>query len=223
MDERSISSQKVLSDETGLGASMISDILNEEEKPRELTVPMYTKLSDYFNVSVDWLLGRSDTRCVEVNPAIAAKVTGLADASIRALRQMQDFYIENDMERTRRKYRNTVGANHLFVLNVLLQSSYGAEILDDLYAYLTTDFEKAWYTEDKTETHPDGFEVVTPVRQNNEPIKILEFDSVINGTNQPVRVPVRFMKEAALRDMEGLIEKMRQSVLNQYRDSNREG
>ncbi len=201
--------QDGLAETVKLSRTIIAKI---ETGVQPLTPGQLEDIAKFFGVSVDYLV----TGISSENTTVADEL-GLANKSIETLKRWQNAFVENGKAESDER-----GRNRLFALNVLLQSDEGAETLDDIYAYLTTDFENAWYTEDKIESH-DGFEAVIAERQNSRPIESLEFDSVINGVNTPVRVPVRFMREAALRDMEKHIENMRRSVRRQYGKVNREG
>lgn len=72
-------SQKQLSAETGIAEGSISKYLRGDAEPKMLTL---TRLADYFDVSVDYLVGISDCKKYDASMQAASKFTGLTDEAL---------------------------------------------------------------------------------------------------------------------------------------------
>lgn len=72
-----------------LGTSNRENIARWEAGTRELKAGMLVKISNVFNVSVDYLLGLSGTKSTDPDVQIAAEVTGLSEKAINNLSNMK--------------------------------------------------------------------------------------------------------------------------------------
>ncbi|MPM18643.1 hypothetical protein SDC9_65056 [bioreactor metagenome] len=88
---------------TNISTSEITDLENDD-KDRGVRYQDIAKLADYYGVSVDWLLCRSDS--ISVNPEIdsACKFSGLSEKSLRIISEMDvytkayfDSFIQDDL------------------------------------------------------------------------------------------------------------------------------
>lgn len=87
MKEKGITA-KELKDITGISQSTISDIING--KPRNPGIDVIIKLSHYFKVSSDYLLGLSPLKSPKEEYKTINKITGLNDGAINFLSQFKD-------------------------------------------------------------------------------------------------------------------------------------
>ena len=81
MDERNLSHTDVAK-KTGFQRQTISLYVGDQSKP---DTERLTKLADVFDVSADWLLGRSAHRNIDANAQAAQEYTGLDDTSARQM------------------------------------------------------------------------------------------------------------------------------------------
>lgn len=94
---------KTLREEAGLNQSQLADKLGVsrgsisfyENGDRIPDIEFLRKVSEYFNVSADWLLGVSEEPCINGNLAHACRYTGLSQIAISQLHTMSsdDSYI----------------------------------------------------------------------------------------------------------------------------------
>lgn len=85
--------------ETGLSQLKLGKLLNlspatigyYENGDRVPDIVTAARIADYFNVSVDYLLGLSDIKSTEQDMKIACEVTGLSEKSINTLRFFHDL------------------------------------------------------------------------------------------------------------------------------------
>lgn len=73
--------------ESGIGVSQLSAYQSGKNEPNMSTL---VKLSDYFNVSVGFLVGKSDTVTYDAKIGYAREFTGLSKAAIQALSRIKD-------------------------------------------------------------------------------------------------------------------------------------
>ena len=81
-------SQTDIAKNTGVLQSTISQMLpgiNGEKYYPATSYENILALANYFDVSIDWLLDRTEHRSTSQNVIIAAKTTGLSDAAIEQL------------------------------------------------------------------------------------------------------------------------------------------
>jgi transcriptional regulator with XRE-family HTH domain len=86
--ERKITQKAVADAIEGLDASTLSKLINGDvdyDKPRDPKISTLILLADYFDVSIDYLVGRSDVQTMDEDIRQAVKTTGLSEKVIRAL------------------------------------------------------------------------------------------------------------------------------------------
>lgn len=81
-------SVKTVAQNTGVTASLISDIEATASKPRNVSYLTVATLSKYYGVSIDWLVGHTDI--YEINCISVSSFIGLSDKAIKNLRKMDD-------------------------------------------------------------------------------------------------------------------------------------
>lgn len=131
-DERGVSQEEVAK---GIGESR-ETVRNWEVGTRKIKAESIIKLSEYFGVTSDYLLGLSDVKSTEKNMQIACDVTGLSEDSILALR----------------KYNSADGFNHVHVvLDSLLSEQVFYEALSEaeraaftLHNSIARDYTDSW-------------------------------------------------------------------------------
>lgn len=72
-----------ISEETGIATGTLSKYQNDGA---EAGIDKLAKLADYFNVSADWLLGRTETRSPDTNKQAVSDYLELTDKAVDALR-----------------------------------------------------------------------------------------------------------------------------------------
>lgn len=76
-----------ISEETGIATGTLSKYQNDGA---EAGIDKLAKLADYFDVSADWLLGRTDTRSVDPNKQAVCEYLDLSETAVDALRPDYD-------------------------------------------------------------------------------------------------------------------------------------
>lgn len=77
--------QKAICEEAGVRESSLIDWLNDEASP---TLEAINKLADYFEVSTDYLLGRTGTRSPDPDLEVVVKYTGLTETAIEIIKSL---------------------------------------------------------------------------------------------------------------------------------------
>ncbi len=187
--------QDALANAVGLSRTIIAKI---ETGVQPLTPQQLANVARFFGVSVDYLVTGVSTE----NTAIASEL-GLSQNSIERLKQTMSMAKDGHDE---------FGRNRLFALNVLLQSPDGEELLDDLFRYMVTDFDHAITFIEHTFDSGESFEIVN----RNRPVSKLRFESVMREPQAPINIPVSYLREALLREIEAKLSKLREDVIRQY-------
>lgn len=81
--------QKDLAEKTGITAATISRYLNKKTLPSGRNLEL---LAEVFNVSVDYLLGRSDIRNYNSNDTFAAHTISGEDLTDEGKEKLQEYY-----------------------------------------------------------------------------------------------------------------------------------
>lgn len=114
----------------GLSRATLGYYESGERKP---DIEILIKIANYYNVSSDYLLGLSDYQSSDVNIQIAAKVTGLAENTIKILydyaHNADDFLL---LERA---------SNYLSTIDTLVSPS--CHLLNQIALYLNCNFDRA--------------------------------------------------------------------------------
>lgn len=75
--------QKDIANALGIGSGTLSEWCNDN---KTATIDVLPKIADYFDVSIEWLLGCSDVRKREIKTQAIHKETGLSEKTINILR-----------------------------------------------------------------------------------------------------------------------------------------
>lgn len=86
MSEKPITTQEKLAEVTGKTRQTVSQYVNGISEPGYDTL---VKIADFFNVSVDYLLGRSDIQTTDPTVRQIAKETGLNEKTVKTLQLLQ--------------------------------------------------------------------------------------------------------------------------------------
>lgn len=106
-----------IADEIGIGKGQLSKCLNAQT---ELGISSLVKISQYFGVSTDYLLGLSNLKSTDENYKTVHKLTGLSDKAINNINA--DLISGN----------NSI----IDVLNVLLEHKYRSTYFDNMATFL---------------------------------------------------------------------------------------
>jgi len=79
--------QQQFADLLGISCSALSYY---EADKRTINIELLAKIADFFNVSTDYLLGRTDVESVNEDMQTACKVTGLSESAVAAIRKVHD-------------------------------------------------------------------------------------------------------------------------------------
>lgn len=86
LDEQNLSHQ-AFGDYLGVARQSVGNYCDGSVSPSTDTL---IKVADYFSVSVDYLLGRTDVRAPEPNVQMASSLTGLSEAAIQTLHSYRE-------------------------------------------------------------------------------------------------------------------------------------
>lgn len=102
MNYRKIFSEKLvfLRESTGITQQQLADELGitrqslslYEKSERTINIELLAKIADFFNVSTDYLMGRTDTATLDENIQTACKVTGLSEKAVENLNNINNLY-----------------------------------------------------------------------------------------------------------------------------------
>lgn len=87
MHEKGLTNAR-LADAVGISASMVSDIRNN--KDRGISCYTYARIARFLGVSLDYLMGISDSRFIEEKPAVVVETTGLSSKAVDVLIHLLD-------------------------------------------------------------------------------------------------------------------------------------
>lgn len=82
--------QQEIADGAGITRQNLGKFLSGETKP---DVDTLEKLAKYFNVSADYLLGRSNVHSIDPNLEAACKYTGLSEKAVKKLNEIDNFLL----------------------------------------------------------------------------------------------------------------------------------
>lgn len=80
--------QQELAEELGITRQSLSLY---EKAERTINIELLAKIADFFNVSTDYLMGRTDTATLDESIQTACKITGLTASSIHNLQNLKNF------------------------------------------------------------------------------------------------------------------------------------
>lgn len=110
--------QQELADELGITRQSLSLY---EKAERTINIELLAKIADFFNVSTDYLMGRTDTATLDESIQTACKITGLSEKAITIL----SFSLESE--------KMTFGLNHLFESVHFMEFAHQLEQIYRLY------------------------------------------------------------------------------------------
>lgn len=123
--------QKELAEHLNVKPNVISEFCKGGRVPNAEQI---IKIADFFNISADYLLGRSEIKTIDPDMQAAIKYTGLSEEALK----YWNNHNEAEKEETQESLRET---NYEYTLNKLLQFGYFYDLLDDLHVL-------SWYTDD---------------------------------------------------------------------------
>ena len=82
-----------MADELGISSGSISNYENGQRLP---DIEIAAKIADYFGVSIDYLIGRTDTKTVNEDMQRVCKVTGLSEMSVKSLKEIKKGLLLSD-------------------------------------------------------------------------------------------------------------------------------
>ena len=118
--------QKEITEKTGISPASITQYKNGINVPKG---DILEKLANYFNVSPNYLLGKSDTPTYtfeDIN-----KKTGLSQKSIETLYKLQHNCFDEHIDITEEKEISNYNSSYLNILNLILEDNENLLILLD--------------------------------------------------------------------------------------------
>lgn len=107
---------------------------NYESNLREPNSEVLIKIADFYNVSIDYLLGLTDIKSIDEDLKVTCKYTGLSEKAAMFIHHLNKKDVNNQYEAINLE-------NMLNSLNILLSSDCIEKFLIDLFHYLFIDFE----------------------------------------------------------------------------------
>lgn len=101
--------QKEIAKEVGISTSALSAYVRGLKEPGLLAI---VALADYFKVSVDFLVGRSNAQVLDESVQAVAKVTGLSGESIEALKACTDKNVKEVVDLLLQDFAENGGNHH---------------------------------------------------------------------------------------------------------------
>jgi len=89
--------QQQLAEKLGIKNQTVSCYESGEREP---SYEIILKLADYFNVSVDYLLGRTDVKTPNIDMIAIHKQTGLSEEAIKTLKENYENWPDNTFTKT---------------------------------------------------------------------------------------------------------------------------
>lgn len=163
--------QKELADHLGIQHNTISYYLKGER------VPDHEKLvaiAEYFNVSTDYLLGRTETETVDEDIQMICNYTGLNEAAVKRLQKRMRFYPENDIlsyfiaPKSKSRY-----------FNDLINISFSLAEYDDMYSLVVDELNSIEERIDDLSENEINL-ILDSVERNLERAKLHYYDTVEN-------------------------------------------
>ena len=136
---------RTIASECGVKASSISNYQNDGA---ECGINNLVKLSNYFGVSTDWLLGRAQEKTVNPDIQAAVRYTGLTEKTIKSLRNTkkefvllnQKFFVDSEVYHFKDDPADLFFSSPNFRKAIFAFHKYGASAL--LYEHTYTQFIK---------------------------------------------------------------------------------
>lgn len=175
-----------IAEEMGVGPATISEIRNR--KDHDVRYRKLVLIADYFNVSLDYLVGRAKHKFVEGDKAVAAETTGLSSKAVETLQV----------------WKSTPESGNLGIINEILEGRDRGEwmrFLDLLRLYLHGDFNSAIITAPGRDQSPvlieevsiplpeiHGLETIMPLSEEiAEAAMLTLIEGVLKGLRSMIR------------------------------------
>lgn len=131
LKERSGKTQARIASDLGVTPQAFSYYINGREPDFDLLI----RIASYFNVSTDYLLGKSDVRCLE--NSVNNEKLGLSEASIESLSEFNAC-----AKGAKPCFMPHVYQERLDVINLLLENEKRSNLLENIASYIWHDYEK---------------------------------------------------------------------------------
>lgn len=123
--------QKEITEKTGISPASITQYKNGTNTPKE---DIIERLANYFNVSTNYLLGKSDTPTYTFDDI--NKKTGLSQKAIETLYKLQHNCFDENVDITEKKEISNFYNSQMSILNLILEDSEKLLILlEDMKVY----------------------------------------------------------------------------------------
>lgn len=123
-------SQQALSSELGISKAAMCYYENGQRVP---DIDVLVRIADYFNVSADYLIGRSDVASIDPSQKmqVACKVTGLSEKAVKNLQNIQESGLRSDLLIENERLKDII--NYLDELERLaINKMYWEQVVDPL-------------------------------------------------------------------------------------------
>lgn len=123
--------QKEITEKTGISPASITQYKNGTNTPKG---DILESLANYFNVSTNYLLGKSDTPTYTFDDI--NKKTGLSQRAIETLYKLQHNCFNENVDITKEKEISNFYTSHLKILNLILEDDTKLlELLENINKY----------------------------------------------------------------------------------------
>lgn len=123
--------QKEITEKTGISPASITQYKNGTNTPKG---DILESLANYFNVSTNYLLGKSDTPTYTFDDI--NKKTGLSQRAIETLYKLQHNCFNENVDITKEKVISNCYTSHLKILNLILEDDTKLlELLENINKY----------------------------------------------------------------------------------------
>ena len=100
---------------------------NYESNLREPNSAVLIKIADFYNVSIDYLLGLSNIKSVDTDMQTACKYTGLSDEAMKNIKSSQKMDLSYEISLDTLSKVNDIFYNATEIINMILSSSFFSE------------------------------------------------------------------------------------------------
>ena len=97
---------------------------NYESNLREPNSAVLIKIADFYNVSIDYLLGLSNIKSVDTDMQTACKYTGLSDEAMKNIKSSQKMDLSYEISLDTLSKVNDIFYNATEIINMILSSSF---------------------------------------------------------------------------------------------------
>lgn len=147
-----------IADEIGIGKGQLSKCLNAQT---ELGISSLVKISQYFGVSTDYLLGLSNLKSTDENYKTVHKLTGLSDKAIETLQAE----LEKDKEARKLHPKFTSYRDGINTINYLIEKERNYSVFKALSEFLWFKEKMRELIESKQDIIDDDLEYSMTIKQ----------------------------------------------------------